>query len=80
VIERKENTMRVGQAQAKRGPRGRLMGAVMGLAFVAGVFLSLVAPTELDTAEAAGLVSSTPQSVSPGEAIADRDTLDLQLD
>jgi len=72
--------MRVEQAQAKRGPRGRLMGAVMGLAFVAGIFLSLVAPTELDTAEAAGLVSSTPQSVSPGEAIADRDTLDLQLD
>ena len=79
--------MRVGQARAKNGPRGRLMGAVMGLAFVAGVFLSLLAPTELDTAfiaagkaEAAELVSSTPQSVSPGEAIAEKDTLDLQLD
>jgi hypothetical protein len=79
--------MRVGQARAKSEPRGRLMGAVMGLAFVAGVFLSLIAPTELDTAfiaagkaEAAELVYSTPQSVSPGEAIADRDTLDLQLD
>ena len=30
--------------------------------------------------EAAEFASATPDSISPGEAIADRDVLDLQLD
>jgi hypothetical protein len=84
VIGRKENIMRVEQAQAKKGPKGVLLGAVMGLAFVAGVFLSLVAPTDLDTSsievgkpEAAEIASTTPDRGSPGEATA---SFDLQLD
>lgn len=85
--------MRVERAQAKKGPNGGLLGAVMGLVFVAGFFLSLVAPKELDTPfidvgkpEAAGLVSPSPDNTPPAETIAKNDSLDesnsldLQLD
>jgi hypothetical protein len=76
VIERKEKTMR----------KGGLLGAVTGLVFVAGFLLTLVAPTELDqpfvgvgTPEAAEIISAAPNGISPGEEIAERDVLDLQL-
>ena len=75
--------MKIEQTQAKTGSKNRLAGAVMGLAFVAGAFLSMgSAPTKPATSsiEATERVSSTPDSISPGEAIAERDTLDLQLD
>jgi hypothetical protein len=85
--------MRIEQPQAKRGPNGGLMAMTMGLVLVAGVFLTLVAPTELDKSselatslievaepEAAELASTTPDSISPGEEIAERDSLDFQLD
>lgn len=86
--------MRIEQAQAKRGSKDRLLGAVMGLALVAGAVLSLgVAPTELDgnfmdagKPEAAGLFSTPPDNVSPAETIAENNSLDesnsfdLQLD
>jgi hypothetical protein len=54
---------------------------------VAGGLLSLRAPTQLATSftevgkpEAAELVSTTPDGISPGEAIAESNSLDLQLD
>lgn len=80
--------MRIEQAQAKGRPKRGLMSAVMGLVLVAGVFLSLVAPTEVATSSsvevgqpaAAAFTSTAPDSVSPGEEIAERDSLDLQLD
>lgn len=80
--------MRVEQAQAKKRPKGGLLGAVMGLVLVAGAFLSLGnAPTkhatfsvEVAKPEAAEFSSTTPDSISPGEAIADSAVLDLQLD
>jgi len=80
--------MRNEQAQAKNESKDALLGVLMGLVLVAGAVLSLgVAPTELATSftevgkpEAAKLVSTTPDSISPGEAIAESNSLDLQLD
>ena len=80
--------MRIQQAQAKKGSKDGLVGAVMGLALVAGALLSMGgAPTKHSTSfievakpGAAQFASTTPNSISPGEAIAERDTLDLQLD
>ena len=86
--------MRVEQAQAKKGSKDGLLSVLMGLVLVTGALLSLgVPPTELDTSselatsfievakpEAAELASSTPDSISPGEEIAERDSLDFQLD
>jgi hypothetical protein len=80
--------MRTEQAHAKKGSRNRLVGAVMGLALVAGALLSMGStPTKRATSsveaarpEAAAFASTTPDSISPRDAIADRDTLDLQLD
>jgi len=75
--------MRIEQTQAKTGSKNRLAGAVMGLALVAGAFLSMgSAPSKPATSsiEAAELASTTPDGISPGEAIAERDTLELQLD
>jgi hypothetical protein len=86
--------MRVEQAQAKKGPNGVLLRVLMGLALVAGALLSMgSAPTELATSSelttffievakpgAAEAASTTPDSISPGEEIAERDSLDLQLD
>ncbi|MFI5120806.1 MAG: hypothetical protein ACHQM4_10345 [Thermoanaerobaculia bacterium] len=79
--------MKVERAQAKSGSKGGLLGAVMGLTLVAGVFLSLVAPTQLDTSlievgqpETAALALATPGGPSPSEVIAERSSLDLQLD
>jgi hypothetical protein len=86
--------MRIEEAQAKKGSKDGLLSVLMGLVLVTGAVLSLgVAPTELDTSpelatsfievakpEAAELVSSTPDSISPGEEIAERDSLDFQLD
>jgi hypothetical protein len=88
VIGRKENIMRTEQAQAKRGPKDVLLGALGSLALVAGALLSMGgAPAtqatsfvEVGKPEAAEPVSSTPDRVSPGGANAERNTLDLQLD
>ena len=70
--------MRVEQAQAKKESKDGLLSVLMGLVLVAGVLLSLRAPTQLATSftevgrpEAAELVSNTPDSISPGEAIAE---------
>jgi hypothetical protein len=87
VIGRKENTMRVEQAQANMGSEDVLSGAMMSLLFVAGVLLSFGAPTnhatssiEVARPEAAELVASTPDGSSPGEEIAEAASPDLQLD
>ena len=79
--------MRTQEAQAKKGPSGGLTGTVMGLVLFAGVFLSLVGPTAIATSfvevgkpGAAAVASTAPDRVSPREAIADGDILDLQLD
>ena len=78
--------MKNDQAQTKKGPSRGLLGVVTGLVFVGGVLLSLMAPTQLDGSsleignpEVIESVSAT-DSITPGEAIADTDTLDLQLD
>jgi hypothetical protein len=87
VIGRKENTMRVEQARAKMGAEDFLSGALMSLLLAAGVLLSFGAPAkhatssiEVGRPEAAKFASTTPDVILPGEEIADRDTLDLQLD
>ena len=79
--------MRIEKAQAKKESKDGPLGVLMSLALVAGVVLSLKAPTQFATSftevgkpEAAELVSSTPDSFSPGEAIAQSNSLDLQLD
>ena len=79
--------MRIEQAKAKVDSEDVLSGALMSLLLVAGVLLSFGAPTKLATSfvevgrpEAAELVASTPDSISPGEAIAETATPDLQLD
>jgi hypothetical protein len=88
VIGRKEKTMRTEQAQAKKGSKDVLFGALGGLALVAGALLSMGGASakhatsfvEVGRPGAAELASTTPDSISPGEAIAERDTLDIQLD
>jgi hypothetical protein len=88
VIGRKENTMRIEQAQAKKGSKVGLVGALLVLALFAGALVSMGgAPTkraassiEVARPEATTFVSATPESISPREEIADRDSLDLQLD
>ncbi len=79
--------MRVEQAQAKMDSENVLSGALMSLLLVAGVLLSLGAPTKLATSfvevgrpEAAELASTTPDSISPGVEIAETASPDLQLD
>jgi len=86
--------MRIDEAKAKEESKDDLLGALMGLVLVAGAVLSLgVAPTELDNnftdvgrPEALGLVSTSPDDVSPAVTIAANNTadesssLDLQLD
>jgi hypothetical protein len=59
----------------------------MSLLFVAGVLLSFGAPTKHATSSievarpgAAELVASSPDSISPGEEIAETASPDLQLD
>jgi hypothetical protein len=80
--------MRVEQAQANAGSKDLLVAAVMDLALVVAAVLSMgSAPTKHATfsiesakPEAAESVSTTPEGTSPGEVIAERDSLDLQLD
>ena len=86
--------MRIDEAKAKEESKDDLLGALMGLVLVAGAVLSLgVAPTELDTnftdvgsPQAAGVVSTSPDTISPAMTIAANNTadasssLDLQLD
>ena len=79
--------MRVGQAKAKMDSEDVLSGALMSLLLVAGVLLSLGGPTKLATSfvevgrpEATESASTTPDSVSPGEEIAETASPDLQLD
>ena len=80
--------MRNEQAHENKGSKEGLLGVLMGLVLVAGAILSLgVAPTGHDTffieavkPEAVESVSTTPDTVSPGEAIAEENTLDFQLD
>jgi hypothetical protein len=93
-IGQKEKTMRNEQAHENKGSKEGLLGMLMGLVLVAGAILSLgVAPTELDRnfidvgkPEAAGVVSTPPDNISPAETIAANNTvdasssLDLQLD
>ncbi len=86
MIERKEEAMRVAEAQTKKGPRGRLMVAVMSLALFAGALPSLGGSSSrraASTDEAARTDAArftSPEVITPGEAIADRDVLELQLD
>jgi hypothetical protein len=87
VIGRKENTMKVGSSRANMGPEDVLSGALISLLFVAGVLLSFGAPTKHATSsiegarpEAAELVTSTPDSISPGEETAETASPELQLD
>ena len=76
------------RTQAKNRMKSDLVGAVTGLALVASALFSLGgSPTTYATPltkagkpEAARVASTAPERVSPGEAVADRDTLDLQLD
>jgi hypothetical protein len=77
--------MRIDQVQAKKGSEDGLFGLWMSLVLVVGVLFSLKAPTQVVTSftevgrpEAVELVSSTPDSVSPGGAIAENKSLDLQ--
>lgn len=77
--------MRNEHAETKRGWKPGLVGTLAGLAFAAGTLLATgVAPAKHATSFAAvkseAAASATPDRVSPREAIADRDTLDLQLD
>lgn len=79
--------MRIEQAQAKRGSKDGLVGVLMGLVLIAGTLLSLGTPTkvarsfaEVGKPEAAEFVSASPDSILPGEEIAERDSLNLQLD
>ena len=80
--------MRVEQPQVKKGSKGGLLGALMGLVLLGGVLLSMEkAPArhatfsvEAAKSEAAELSSTTPQSISPDDASADSSVLDLQLD
>ncbi len=77
--------MRNEHAETKRGWKAGLVGALAGLALAAGTLLATGgAPTKHDTSflgsKVGAAASVAPDRVSPREAIADRDTLDLQLD
>ncbi len=80
--------MRVEQAQAKKGSRDFLVGALMDLALIVGAVLSMgSAPAKQATFSveaakpgAAAFASTPPDGISPCEEIADSDRLDLQLD
>ena len=80
--------MRNEEAQAKRASKNCLVGAVMDLALVAGAVLSMgSAPTKHATSPSSPPGPRPPRpspprriSISPGEANADSDSLDLQLD
>jgi hypothetical protein len=76
--------MRNEHAETKRGWKAGLAGAAAGLTLVAGTLLATGgAPATHATSFAAkseAAASATPDRVSPREAIAERDTLDLQLD
>jgi hypothetical protein len=80
----RENT--IGNAQAKAGQEGRLRGTVMSLALLGGILVSLAAPARVATSfvevgrPPAAAPASSATAVSPGEANADQDTLELQLD
>jgi hypothetical protein len=77
--------MRIEQVQAKKAG---LVGALMDLGLIVGALLSMGgAPTKHSTffieaaqPAAAEVASTAPDSISPGEEIADRDSLDQQLD
>jgi hypothetical protein len=75
--------MRVEQAQAKKGWHDGLVGALMDLALITGAVLSMgSAPTKQATfsIEAAKPEAVEFASITPGEEIAEKNTLDLQLD
>ena len=79
--------MRTEEALAKKGPKNRLAGALMGLALVSGALLYMGgahakhATPSVETARPgpAESASPTPDRIVPGEANADSDVLDLQL-
>jgi hypothetical protein len=85
VIEPKEGTMKIEYARAKKWKAG-LLGAMAGLALVAGTLLAMgAAPTKHPTSFVEAVkpevaASATSDRISAREAIADRDSLDLQLD
>lgn len=79
--------MRTQDAQAKKVSNESLSGALMSLVLLAGLVVSLEAPTRVATSfvevgrpESAEVVATTPDSSSPAEMIAENATLDLQLD
>ena len=88
VTARKERTMKTEQAQTKKGTKELLTGAVMALVLVSGALLSVEGASTKGAASsveavrppAAESASAAADSISPGEAIADRDVLDQQLD
>jgi hypothetical protein len=85
---RKERTMRIEEATAAKGSKNRLVGTVMGLALASGALLSMggsparhaTSSVGAATPAAAVLASTTSDSLSPRDAIADKAVLDLQLD
>jgi hypothetical protein len=77
--------MRNEQADAKKGPKDGLLAVLMGLVLVVGFLLSLRAPTMVATSfvevgdpEAAEVIASTPDGVSPGATIAQGNRLGLR--
>ncbi len=80
--------MRTDGGTGKRESRNRLVVSVMALALASGALLSIGAartahatPSIRAARPAATVSASTmPDTISPGEAIADREVLDLQLD
>ncbi len=80
--------MRTEGGTAKVESRNRLVVSVMALALASGALLSIGAartahatPSGRATRPAAAVSASTmADRISPGEAIADREVLDLQLD
>ena len=76
--------MRIERAKAKMGSRAVLAGVVAGLTLAAGTLLATGgAPPKRATSSVSkseALASATADRISPREAIADRDSLDLQLD
>jgi hypothetical protein len=88
VIGLKEGTMRIERAEAKKASRSFLVAVVMDLGLIVAAILSMGStPSKHATpsvkaanAKAATFASTARNSVGPREAIADRDTLELQLD
>ncbi|MGE5717542.1 MAG: hypothetical protein ACM369_12910 [Acidobacteriota bacterium] len=78
--------MRIENARSKRGSRSFPAAVVMDLGLVVAALLSMgstpakQAKLSVEAARPVAAALATQGSITPREAIADRDTLDLQLD